>query len=103
MNINTTETGALILIVIMMVVTIVTRWGGIYIMSFVPISQRVQRFIAAMSGSVLVAIIAPMFLTSDLGGKLALLITALGTLFLKRPLLSITAGLAVAAITRTSY
>lgn len=38
--------------------TLATRWGGVLIMSYVPISDRVQRFINAMSGSVLVALLA---------------------------------------------
>ncbi|MCG9597487.1 AzlD domain-containing protein [Vibrio sp. Isolate25] len=101
MNIETTEFGTLAIIAIMTVVTIITRWGGIYVMSYIPISQRVQQFIAAMSGSVLVAIIAPLFITGDIGAKVALLVTAIGTLVLKRPLLSITFGILLAALTRS--
>ena len=101
MNIETTEFGTLAIIAIMTVVTIITRWGGIYVMSYIPISQRVQQFIAAMSGSVLVAIVAPLFITGDIGAKVALLVTAIGTLVLKRPLLSITFGILLAALTRS--
>ena len=98
--IDTTETGTWLLLIIMAIVTIVTRWGGIFIMSYVPINYRVQQFITAMSGAVLIAIIAPMLITSDLGGKLALLVTAFGTLILKKPLISILAGMFVAAVIR---
>ncbi|MBS9954483.1 AzlD family protein [Vibrio alginolyticus] len=100
MMIDTTGTGTWLLIIIMAIITIVTRWGGIFIMSYVPINYRVQQFIAAMSGAVLIAIIAPMLITSDLGGKLALLVTAFGTLILKKPLFAILAGMFMAAVIR---
>ncbi len=100
MMIDTTGAGTWLLIIIMTIVTIITRWGGIFIMSYVPINYRVQQFIAAMSGAVLIAIIAPMLITSDLGGKLALLVTALGTLILKKPLFAILAGMLMAAAIR---
>lgn len=58
--IETTGTGTLILILAMAVATLATRWGGVFIMSLVPISNRVKQFIGGMSGSVLVAILAPM-------------------------------------------
>lgn len=100
MNIETTELGTWVLIIIMALVTTITRWGGIFIMSYIPINYRVQQFIAAMSGAVLIAIIAPMLITGDTGGKLALIITAIGTLVLHRPLASITAGIFVTALMR---
>lgn len=101
MTIDTTETGSWLLIIIMVVVTIITRWGGIFIMAYIPINYRVQQFIEAMSGAVLIAIIAPMLITGDLGGKFALLVTALGTLLLKKPLPAIVAGILIAALIRT--
>ncbi|MBV7263434.1 AzlD domain-containing protein [Photobacterium sp. 2_MG-2023] len=100
MSIDTSEMGTLLLVIIMAVVTIATRWGGVFIMSYIPISNRVQQFISAMSGSVLVAIIAPMFIKGDTGAQAALLVTAVGTLVLKKPLLSIAAGIAMAALMR---
>ncbi|GAJ76776.1 putative transmembrane protein [Vibrio sp. JCM 18905] len=60
MNIETSVGGTLLIIIAMALVTLITRWGGgVYVMSFIPISERVQRFITAMSGSVLVALLAP--------------------------------------------
>lgn len=100
MNIETTELGALLIVIIMAVVTIITRWGGIYLMSYISISNRVQRFVAAMSGSVLVAIVAPMFVRGDLGAQVALLATTIGILVFKRPLLAIGIGIAMAALVR---
>ncbi|MBS99505.1 MAG: AzlD domain-containing protein [Oceanospirillaceae bacterium] len=100
MSIETSGLGALIIVLAMALVTLATRWGGIYVMSFVPISYRVKQFIQAMSGSVLVAIIVPMAVNGDSGARLALLATAVTMLLLKKPLPAITAGIAVAALVR---
>lgn len=100
MNIETTGASALILVSIMAVVTLATRWGGVYVMSFVPIGYRVKQFISGMSGSVLVALLAPMALEGDNGARLALLATAATMLLLKKPLPAITVGILVAAVFR---
>lgn len=60
MNVETAGAGTLLLVVIMGLVTLATRWGGVFVMSFVPINYRVQQFISAMSGSVLVAVLTPL-------------------------------------------
>ncbi len=100
MSIETAGNGTLLIILIMALVTLVTRWGGLFVMSFVPINHKVQQFIAAMSGSVLVAIIAPLFIEGDLGAKVALLATALFAVTTKKPLTAIALGIALAALTR---
>lgn len=100
MSIETEGFGALIVILIMAVVTLATRWGGIFLMSFVPITHRVQSFISAMSGSVLVALLAPMAVAGDNGARLALLTTAILMLTLKKPLPAIAAGVLAAALLR---
>ena len=84
----------------MAVVTLFTRWGGIFLMSYIPINSRVQQFITAMSGSVLIAIIVPMFIRGDMGAKVALLVTLAGTLIIKKPLVAIAAGIFMAALIR---
>lgn len=100
MNIETTGASALTLVSIMAVVTLATRWGGVYVMSFVPIGYRVRQFISGMSGSVLVALLAPMALEGDNGARLALLATTATMLLLKKPLPAITVGILVAAVFR---
>lgn len=77
-----------------------TRWGGVFVMSFVPISYRVQQFITAMSGSVLIALLAPLAVEGDIGARVALLVTAIVSFTTKKPLPAIAAGIAAAAITR---
>jgi len=100
MMIDTAGFGTLSIILIMAAVTVLTRWGGIFLMSYIPINYRVQQFIAAMSGSVLVAIIVPMFVRGDMGAKAALLVTLFGTLLIKKPLIAITVGIFTAAFIR---
>ncbi len=100
MSIEPTGFGALVLVLLMAGVTLATRWGGVYVMAFVSIGQRVRRFIGAMSGSVLVALLAPMALEGDNGARLALLSTAITMLLLKKPLPAIAAGIATAALFR---
>lgn len=100
MSVETLGWGSLVVVLIMAVVTLATRWGGVFVMSFVPISHRVRQFIGAMSGSVLVALLAPLALDGDGGARLALATTALLMLVLKKPLPAIAAGMLAAAIYR---
>ena len=100
MSVETLGWGPLLIVAIMAVVTLATRWGGVFVMSFVPIGPRVRRFIAAMSGSVLVALLAPLAAQGDLGARAALATTAVVMLVLKKPLPAIAAGIAVAALLR---
>lgn len=100
MNLETAGSGSLIIILVMALVTLATRWGGVFVMSFVPISFRVQQFISAMSGSVLVAILTALAIEGDTSARLALLTTAIIMLVLKKPLPAIAGGILVAAIIR---
>jgi uncharacterized membrane protein len=100
MIIDTGGYGVWIVIGVMAVVTLATRWGGVFIMGFVPINERVQQFISAMSGSVLIAVLTPVAINGDNGARLALLTTAVIMLTLKKPLIAISAGLLVAALVR---
>jgi len=99
-TVETAGSGTLVIILIMAVVTLVTRWGGVFAMSFVPISRRTEQFISAMSGSVLVALLTPMAVNGDNGARLALLVTAMTMLLLKKPLPAIAAGIVAVALFR---
>ncbi|MEE4694911.1 AzlD family protein [Pseudomonas viridiflava] len=100
MSIEISGFGTLSIILIMAIVTLATRWGGVFVMSFVPINYRVQQFINAMSGSVLVAVLTPMAITGDNGARLALLTTAIVMLTLRKSLPAIAAGILMAALFR---
>jgi len=77
-----------------------TRAGGVFVMSRVPIGPRVERFINAMAGSVLVAVITPMAVNGDWGARMALIATVVVMLALRKPLPAITAGVVTAALWR---
>lgn len=100
MSVETLGGGTLLIVAVMTLVTLATRWGGVYVMAFVPIGPRVRRFIAAMSGSVLVALLAPIAVNGDGGARLALTTTAVVMLVLKKPLPAIAAGIVAAAVFR---
>ena len=100
MSIEISGFGTLYIILIMAIVTLATRWGGVFVKSFVPINYRVQQFISAMSGSVLVAVLTPMAITGDNGARLALLTTAIVMLTLRKSLPAIAAGILMAALFR---
>ena len=87
----------LLVIVLMGFVTLLTRFGGVLVMSVVPINRRVESFINAMSGSVLIAILVPVAAEGDVAARLALLATAGVMLAVRRPMPAIAAGISVAA------
>lgn len=100
MTIETTPLGVLALILIMMLVTLATRFGGVFVMSFVRISPRIESFINTMASSVLIAIIVPMAFTGDAGALAALSVTAVVMLILQKPLPAIAAGIFAAGLVR---
>jgi uncharacterized membrane protein len=99
-TIETTTLGVMALITIMTLVTLITRFGGVFVMSFVRINPRVESFINTMASSVLIAIIVPMAVEGDLGALAALVATGLTMLALRKPLPAISAGLIAAAAVR---
>ncbi|PHQ26971.1 branched-chain amino acid transporter [Marinobacter guineae] len=100
MTIETTAAGILALIAIMTAVTLLTRFGGVFIMSFVRINPRIESFINTMASSVLIAIIVPMAVSGDAGALAALVVTAVTMLALRKPLPAIAAGIAAAGVVR---
>jgi uncharacterized membrane protein len=100
MTLDATRGGMMLAIVIMALVTYMTRAGGVFVMSRVPIGPRVERFINAMAGSVLVAVITPMAVNGDWGARMALIATVVVMLALRKPLPAITAGVVTAALWR---
>ncbi|MBS9403812.1 AzlD domain-containing protein [Halomonas sp. TRM85114] len=100
MMLDATRGGVMLAIVIMALATYLTRAGGVFVMSRVPIGPRVERFINAMAGSVLVAVITPMAVNGDWGARMALVATLGVMLVLRKPLPAITAGILTAALWR---
>ncbi|MGM0450216.1 MAG: AzlD family protein [Pseudomonadota bacterium] len=100
LSIETTTLGILVIILIMSLVTLGTRFGGAFLMARVPLNRRVESFINAMASSVLIAIVVPMAFAGDLGAKAALLTTAVIMVATGRSLPSIGAGFVAAALVR---
>jgi uncharacterized membrane protein len=98
--IATTGAGALLIIACMALVTLLVRFGGVFIMGLIPLNRRVEGFINGMAGSVLIAVLVPIGLQADSGGRLALLATAGMMFWLRRPMPAIALGIAVAALYR---
>lgn len=92
--------GALLLIALMTLVTLLTRFGGVLMMTFIPFSPRVEGFINAMAGSVLIAVLVPIAVEGDFGARLALLATAVMMLIFRRTMPAIASGIVVAALVR---
>ncbi len=100
MTLEPTSTGTLLIITVMALVTLITRYGGVFLMSWVPINRRVEGFINGLSGSVLVALVLPLAVAGDLAARLALLATLGVYLLWGRPLPAISAGMGMAAAWR---
>lgn len=100
MTIETTQTGILLIIALVFAVSLVTRFGGSFLMERVPLSPRVESFINTMASSVLIAIVVPIAFAGDLGARAALLATAVVMLATGRALPAITVGILAAAATR---
>ncbi len=103
MTLALTPANALLAILLMVVVTYLTRIGGVLIMARVPIGPRVERFIHAMSGSVLIAVVVPVAAEGDWGARIALLATLVAILITRKPLIAIAAGIVSAALWRALF
>ncbi len=97
MIIETTATGNLLIFAIMALVTLATRFGGVFLMSFIRINPRIESFINTMASSVLIAIIVPQAVAGDWGARVALLVTSVLMLLWQRPLPAIGMGVLSAA------
>jgi uncharacterized membrane protein len=97
---STEGTGAYLVIALMTLVMLFTRFGGVFITGLIPLSPRVMSFIDAMSGSVLVAVLAPIAVEADNAGRLGMLATGVVMLALARPMLAVSAGIATTALLR---
>lgn len=84
----------------MALVTYATRAGGLWLMSFVTPSPRIETWLRQIPGAVLVSIIAPTVLASSLAETLAALVTVLVALRAKNVLLSMVIGVAAVWILR---
>jgi uncharacterized membrane protein len=91
---------ALIVVLAMAVVTYGTRIGGFWIMRFMPVTPGMEAFLRYLSGSVLVAILAPAVLQGGLPAAAAALFAALVMIPARNMLAAMAAGVMAAALVR---
>lgn len=97
---STDAYGAYIIIGLMTLVVMFTRFGGVFITGLLPLNPRVMSFIDAMSGSVLVAVLVPIAVEADMAGRGGMLATAGVMLLTARPMLGVSLGILVTALMR---
>lgn len=94
---------SIVVIAVMGLVAYLTRIGGALLMSRMPIGRRAERFIYAMSGSALVAIVVPLAVNGDTAARVSLVVTSLVMILTRKTLLAIAVGIAVAAGWRAAF
>ncbi len=81
----------------MSAVTYASRIGGLWLMAFVPLTDRVARALKALSGSVLIALVVPATLQGDAAMRFAVVAAVCATAATGRTIPSMLLGVAVAA------
>ncbi|MEM1286366.1 MAG: AzlD domain-containing protein [Pseudomonadota bacterium] len=81
---------------LMALVTLGTRIGGAYVMRFVPLSARVERFLEAMSSSVLAAIVVTFVARGSLRELSAVAVAILVMVAIRSPVWAMIAAMAFA-------
>jgi uncharacterized membrane protein len=96
------DPGTLGVIVAISLVTLATRFGGVWLMEFVPLTRRVEVFLAHLATSGLVSIVTVAALAGDRVSRVAIMLSALLILGGCNLILAIAAAMAAAAGLRAS-
>ncbi len=96
------EIGATTALLIIALVTYLTRIGGLLIMSQMAITKRVERSLEALAGSVIVAIVVPTTIEGDLAAKAAVVTAIVIMLLTRSAVAAMAAGMIIAVIIRSS-
>ena len=91
---------AVIAIVGMAIATLLTRIGGFWMMSYVTVSPRLERFLRHTAGGVLVAIVTAAAVKGDLAMWLGLGAAVAAMLILRKSMTAILIGMALASALR---
>lgn len=94
---------SLVVILVMGLVAFFTRIAGVLIMSRMPIGPRAERFIYAMAGSALVAIVVPLAITGDTAARVSLVVTSLVMIVTRKTMLAIFLGVVSTAAWRAFF
>ena len=92
--------GAWIAILAMMVMTVIARLMGFFILGSVPLTPRVRRGLEALPGGVILATIVPITLETGLGGLLGIATATLVMALTRKDWIAVAAGLAVVSAYR---
>ncbi|MCJ8142438.1 AzlD domain-containing protein [Ancylobacter sp. A5.8] len=95
---NTTD--ALLVIFAMALVTYGTRAGGIWLVGFMPMSPRLEAFLRYLAGSVLVALVVPATVRGGAAAFVAVGVTLLAMVVVRRGLVAMALGILAAALYR---
>ena len=87
-------------VIAMALTTYATRIAGPVIMAWVPFSANVERFLEAVSGSVLVALIAPLALAGGVAAQGAVVAAVLAMFVQKNAAVAMVSGVVAAVAIR---
>lgn len=94
------DAGLMLIVLATGLTTAITRVGGVITMSFVPLSPRVEYTLRSLAASVLIALIVPEFIRSDLAAQIGVLVTVAISFGLKKTLPAFLCGLVVISALR---
>jgi uncharacterized membrane protein len=94
------QSAAIAAVLLLTVVTVATRFSGVWIMSFVEITPRIEAFLKYLAVSVLISIVVPATLNASPRIWLAVGAAAIIMLVTRSALGAMLAGVAVAAAAR---
>jgi len=85
---------------VMMVVTVLSRVGGYWLMSYVTITPRVRRMLEALPGSIIVAASLPVAVNGGPVVMFAIVAAMVVTIIRRNDFIAVFTGMAVAALAR---
>jgi len=91
---------AVVAVLLLTLVTIATRLGGVWIMSYVSITPRIEAFLKYMAAGVLIAIVVPNTLSASPRIWIAVLAAAVAMIATRSALTAMLIGTALAAAGR---
>lgn len=98
--IESADLGLFAAIAAMAVATYAMRAGGFWMMRHVPPSGRLRKMLEALPGSVIVATVLPIVVRDGITAMLAIGVAIAVMLLVRRDILAVMAGMAVAASAR---
>jgi branched chain amino acid efflux pump len=90
--------GAVLLAILgMAIVTYLTRVGGLWLMSRVPLDPRAASFLRHLSSCVLVALVVPGLATGDFAARLGVAVSLIAMVWSRNGLLAMACGVVTSA------